>query len=128
MKSNKKKKEKLLEVLGNVCQICGKNFPAEKLALEHIFPKSKGGRNNKENLSVVCFSCNSKKGRNTSATYPLKLLLENKDFFLNLCKYESKNSAFKKENTLNNLKEHKEKLLEDLFLIDSIIKEVEKKF
>lgn len=89
-KKNKKTKEHLLKTLGNICQICGKDLPSEKLALEHIFPKSKGGKDNKENLSIVCFSCNSKKGKNTSATYPLKSLLENKDFFINLCKYEKK--------------------------------------
>ncbi|MCW0263089.1 HNH endonuclease [Fusobacterium vincentii] len=127
-KKNKKTKEHLLKTLGNICQICGKDLPSEKLALEHIFPKSKGGKDNKENLSIVCFSCNSKKGKNTSATYPLKSLLENKDFFINLCKYEKKNFAFTKEITLKNLKEYREKLKRDIFLINSVIKEIEKEF
>nr|DAY05444.1 MAG TPA: hypothetical protein [Caudoviricetes sp.] len=49
-------------------------------------------------------------------------------FFINLCKYEKKNFAFTKEITLKNLKEYKEKLKRDLFLINSVIKEIEKEF
>lgn len=128
MKSNKRKKEKLLEKLGNVCQICGKIFPDEKMALEHIVPKCKGGRSNKENLLVVCQSCNSKKGKNISSTCSLSYLLENKEFFLNLCRYENRNLAFNKEITLSKLKEYKKKLEEDLYFIKSIIKEIEEEF
>ena len=128
MKSNKRKKDKLLEELGNVCQRGGKTFPTEKIALEHIIPKCKGGRNNKENLSVVCQSCNSKKGKNISSTCSLKFLLENKDFFLKLCKYENRNLVFKKELTLKKLQEYEEKLKEDLEFIKFIIKEIEDNF
>jgi len=33
-----------------------------RITIDHIIPKSKGGKNNHENLQVMCESCNTKKG------------------------------------------------------------------
>ncbi|MGL1885952.1 MAG: HNH endonuclease [Reichenbachiella sp.] len=41
------------------CQYCGQ---ANELTLDHLIPKSKGGRSTWNNLVTACQSCNSKKG------------------------------------------------------------------
>lgn len=41
------------------CQRCGAE---EGLTVDHIYPRSKGGGNEPENLQTLCQSCNSKKG------------------------------------------------------------------
>lgn len=50
----------LLEKFEHRCFYCGtKNT---KLAVEHVFPKAKGGSNRVDNLTVACVECNNKKG------------------------------------------------------------------
>ena len=49
----------------NTCQYCGKEFPSNKLTLDHLIPKSKGGKNTWENLVTACKKCNQKKGNRT---------------------------------------------------------------
>lgn len=41
------------------CQYCGRS---EDLTLDHVFPKSRGGRSTWDNLTTACKRCNSKKG------------------------------------------------------------------
>lgn len=45
--------------MGQVCNYCGAE---EHLAMEHIFPKKRGGQDDAENLILSCRSCNSRKG------------------------------------------------------------------
>ncbi len=53
-------REYLLEKWGRNCVYCnGKNIP---LQIDHIVPKSKGGSNRIDNLTLACSSCNLKKG------------------------------------------------------------------
>lgn len=40
------------------CQYCGKTPPAVVLELDHIHPRSKGGKDTEENLNTACFDCN----------------------------------------------------------------------
>ena len=42
------------------CLYCGENNK-EKLTIDHVIPKSKGGKNDWKNLVTCCKSCNSKK-------------------------------------------------------------------
>lgn len=43
------------------CILCKKNGQQTRLSLDHIFPISKGGKNNIENLQILCLDCNRKK-------------------------------------------------------------------
>lgn len=44
------------------CAYCGEFEPFAK---DHVFPKSRGGSDDKSNLVWCCYSCNSKKGAKT---------------------------------------------------------------
>ncbi len=41
-----------------VCQLCGATKKQERLEVDHIVPRSKGGTNDPDNLQVLCASCN----------------------------------------------------------------------
>src|SRR3954467_6561848 len=49
----------------NRCQYCGKKFPTTELSLDHVKPKSQGGRSSWENIVCCCLKCNVKKGGRT---------------------------------------------------------------
>ena len=44
------------------CWYCGCELPPSELTIDHVFPRSKGGDNNMDNIMMVCKSCNSSKG------------------------------------------------------------------
>ncbi len=46
----------------NLCWYCGKELPPTQLTKDHVFPRSKGGKNDMDNIIMVCKSCNSSKG------------------------------------------------------------------
>ena len=49
------------EILGrdkHKCYYCDEVFSSNELHLDHIIPKSKGGRDKKENLTASCLKCN----------------------------------------------------------------------
>jgi 5-methylcytosine-specific restriction endonuclease McrA len=50
---------------GNKCQYCGKRMPTTELSLDHVIPKSQGGRASWENIVCCCVKCNVKKGGRT---------------------------------------------------------------
>jgi len=45
-----------------MCQYCGTKHRKEKLGIDHVFPKSKGGLSTWENTVTACKSCNHYKG------------------------------------------------------------------
>jgi 5-methylcytosine-specific restriction endonuclease McrA len=55
----------------NSCQYCGSRH---HLTLDHVIPKSRGGKDSWENLTTACQGCNTKKGDLTpeEAGMPLK--------------------------------------------------------
>lgn len=53
-----------------VCQYCGKE---SDLSLDHLVPRSKGGKTNWRNLVTACKTCNSLKGDETPEAIGLKL-------------------------------------------------------
>jgi hypothetical protein len=51
----------LLERYGSVCQLCTREFPPDKLTLDHIIPRARGGMNDIRNLQLACALCNTQK-------------------------------------------------------------------
>ena len=47
---------------GNRCQYCDST---DRLTLDHVMPKSRGGADSWENLVAACVPCNNKKGNHT---------------------------------------------------------------
>lgn len=47
------------------CQYCGRTLPRKQLNLDHVVPRSRGGRSNWENIVTSCIECNFKKGGRT---------------------------------------------------------------
>ena len=47
------------------CQYCGSRFEKPQLTLDHVTPKSRGGRTTWENVVLACISCNARKGNRT---------------------------------------------------------------
>lgn len=56
------------------CQYCGKKQPLSELSLDHVLPKSLGGKSTWQNLVCACTKCNSKKGGRTPAQAKMKLI------------------------------------------------------
>lgn len=46
----------------NTCLYCNKSFSTRSLTLDHIIPRSRGGKSTWENLVTCCMPCNKKKG------------------------------------------------------------------
>jgi 5-methylcytosine-specific restriction endonuclease McrA len=49
----------------NTCQFCSRTLPAAELTLDHVVPRSRGGRSSWENLVACCYKCNNSKGDRT---------------------------------------------------------------
>lgn len=59
---------------GYRCGYCGERFRGDELSLDHIIPKSKGGRNTFENLVSACKKCNHRKADRTPMEANMPLL------------------------------------------------------
>jgi 5-methylcytosine-specific restriction endonuclease McrA len=57
---------------GRRCQYCGTTNG--KITIDHIIPKSRGGKESWENLTTACFSCNNVKGNRTPSEAKMPLL------------------------------------------------------
>jgi 5-methylcytosine-specific restriction endonuclease McrA len=51
----------------NTCQYCGRRVPTSELSLDHVIPRSQGGKNGWENVVCSCLKCNVRKGGRTPA-------------------------------------------------------------
>lgn len=48
----------------SVCQYCKNSFPKNELSIDHVVPKSLGGKTTWENVVCCCLTCNRRKGSN----------------------------------------------------------------
>ena len=44
------------------CQYCGRRCPTQELSIDHVIPRSKGGRTAWDNCVIACITCNVRKG------------------------------------------------------------------
>jgi 5-methylcytosine-specific restriction endonuclease McrA len=51
----------------HACQYCNDALPAQKLTLDHVVPRSRGGGSTWENLVACCKACNNRKADRTPA-------------------------------------------------------------
>jgi 5-methylcytosine-specific restriction endonuclease McrA len=65
----------------NTCQYCNKRPGSEELTIDHVIPKSRGGKTTWENCVLACVTCNSIKGsfllhevKNSKFPHGMKLL------------------------------------------------------
>lgn len=57
----------------HTCQYCGVQPEASELTIDHIVPKSKGGKSTWENCVLACVPCNKRKADRSLADSGLKL-------------------------------------------------------
>ncbi len=57
----------------DTCQYCGRQLPRSELNLDHVLPRSQGGKTNWENVVCSCLPCNLKKGGRTPGQSRMKL-------------------------------------------------------
>jgi 5-methylcytosine-specific restriction endonuclease McrA len=62
----------------NCCQYCGKRFRTRDLNIDHVQPKSRGGKTEWENLVCSCEPCNTKKADRTPAEAGMHLIRQPK--------------------------------------------------
>ena len=58
----------------NTCQYCGRHYARSELNLDHMIPRSRGGRSTWENVVCSCLECNRRKGGRTPAQAGLRLI------------------------------------------------------
>ena len=57
----------------DTCQYCGTKRPRHGLNLDHVVPRSQGGRTTWENVVCCCYECNLRKGGRTPAQAGMRL-------------------------------------------------------
>jgi 5-methylcytosine-specific restriction endonuclease McrA len=57
----------------NTCQYCGCQPGTEELTIDHVLPRSRGGKTTWENCVLACVACNSKKADRTPEECGMKL-------------------------------------------------------
>ncbi len=60
------------------CQYCGQAQPSQNITIDHVLPRSRGGKNTWENVVAACSKCNSRKGSRTPTEANMPLLNEPK--------------------------------------------------
>lgn len=56
------------------CQYCGEQFSRDKLNLDHVLPRSRGGKTTWDNVVCACIHCNRLKGSRTPQEAGMPLL------------------------------------------------------
>lgn len=71
----------------NTCQFCGHALPPSQLTLDHVIPRSQGGKSAWENLVACCHPCNNRKGDRTPEKAGMKLLRQPRPFNLHTSRH-----------------------------------------
>ena len=71
----------------HTCQLCGCVLPAAELTLDHVVPRSQGGKSAWENLVACCYACNNSKGDRTPEQAGMKLLRQPRPFNLHTSRH-----------------------------------------
>ncbi len=71
----------------NACQFCGKDFPPSDLTLDHVVPRSRGGKSSWDNLVACCHRCNNRKGDRTPEEAGLSLLRKPRPYNLHTSRH-----------------------------------------
>jgi len=58
----------------HACQYCGVSRPPNQMSLDHVIPRSMGGKTTWENIVCCCLVCNSRKGGRTPHQAGMRLL------------------------------------------------------
>ena len=58
----------------NQCQYCRERFKEADLTIDHVIPRSKGGKNQWDNVVAACKPCNQKKGSHMLENSSVSLL------------------------------------------------------
>ena len=56
------------------CQYCGQRGAASELTLDHILPRSRGGKASWDNIVVACMACNVRKSNRTPSEAGMRLI------------------------------------------------------
>jgi 5-methylcytosine-specific restriction endonuclease McrA len=82
MKNFRVNRQRLYKRDNNECAYCGSK---KELTIDHIIPKSRGGKNSWSNLITCCLPCNLKKGDKTpdEAKMPLRFMPKTPSFLSN---------------------------------------------
>lgn len=61
------------------CQYCAEKLPREELTIDHIVPRSRGGKSTWTNVVLACVSCNTLKGNMILDKCDMELIHEPKE-------------------------------------------------
>jgi 5-methylcytosine-specific restriction endonuclease McrA len=56
------------------CQYCGKRCSSDRLSIDHVMPRSRGGSTTWENCVLACVACNARKADRSPKEVGLRLL------------------------------------------------------
>jgi 5-methylcytosine-specific restriction endonuclease McrA len=71
----------------NSCQYCGRVGPSSELTLDHVVPRSRGGKSSWENLVTCCQVCNHRKGDRLPVEAGMALTREPRPFNLHTSRH-----------------------------------------
>ncbi len=57
-----------------ICQYCGRRYSSGHLTVDHVLPRSRGGKTAWKNVVTACKSCNGRKGDHTPEEVGMSLL------------------------------------------------------
>lgn len=68
-------RENLFKSYKMKCLYCGKIFTEKELQIEHVMPRSRGGKSTWDNTVPACMGCNQKKANRTPQEAGMKLIM-----------------------------------------------------